>query len=61
MAGFTADQPWESVERFRDFAGRYAGIGITEFMFPYPLPGKAGDGVFETVSRQVLPALRAAR
>lgn len=60
MAGFTADQPWESVERFQDFVGRYAAIGITEFMFPYPLQGKAGEGVFETVTSDVLPALRPA-
>jgi alkanesulfonate monooxygenase SsuD/methylene tetrahydromethanopterin reductase-like flavin-dependent oxidoreductase (luciferase family) len=58
MAGFTDDQPWESVERFRDFIGRYTAIGITEFMFPYPLQGKAGEGVFEAVSLEVLPALR---
>jgi alkanesulfonate monooxygenase SsuD/methylene tetrahydromethanopterin reductase-like flavin-dependent oxidoreductase (luciferase family) len=60
MAGFTEDQPWESVERFRDFVGRYSAIGITEFMFPYPLQGKAGEGVFETVSQEILPGLRGA-
>ncbi|TDC74567.1 LLM class flavin-dependent oxidoreductase [Streptomyces hainanensis] len=58
MAGFTEDAPFESVERFRDFVGRYATIGITEFMFPFPLQGRHRDGVFEEVVARVLPALR---
>jgi hypothetical protein len=29
-------------------------------MFPYPLQGKAGEGVFETVSQEILPGLRGA-
>ncbi|MFB7493246.1 LLM class flavin-dependent oxidoreductase [Streptomyces sp. NPDC056161] len=59
MAGFTEDAPWESVERFRDFVGRFTDIGITEFMFPFPLQGPHRDGVFEEVVADVLPRLRA--
>jgi alkanesulfonate monooxygenase SsuD/methylene tetrahydromethanopterin reductase-like flavin-dependent oxidoreductase (luciferase family) len=58
MAGFTQDAPWESVERFTDFVGRFTEIGITEFMFPYPLQGPHKEGVFEEVVADVLPRLR---
>ncbi|MFE7977427.1 LLM class flavin-dependent oxidoreductase [Streptomyces shenzhenensis] len=59
MAGFTEDAPWQSVERFRDFVGRFTDIGITEFMFPFPLQGPHREGVFEEVVADVLPRLRA--
>ncbi|MGW2514892.1 LLM class flavin-dependent oxidoreductase [Streptomyces scopuliridis] len=59
MAGFTEDAPWESADRFTDFIGRFTEIGITEFMFPYPLQGPHKDGVFEEVVAEVLPRLRA--
>ncbi|MEU9963765.1 LLM class flavin-dependent oxidoreductase [Streptomyces malaysiensis] len=59
MAGFTEDAPWESTERFTDFIGRFSEIGITEFMFPYPLQGPHKEGVFEEVVAEVLPKLRA--
>jgi alkanesulfonate monooxygenase SsuD/methylene tetrahydromethanopterin reductase-like flavin-dependent oxidoreductase (luciferase family) len=59
MAGFTEDAPWQSVERFRDFVGRFTDIGITEFMFPFPLQGPHREGVFEEVVANVLPSLRA--
>jgi alkanesulfonate monooxygenase SsuD/methylene tetrahydromethanopterin reductase-like flavin-dependent oxidoreductase (luciferase family) len=59
MAGFTEDAPWESAERFTDFIGRFTEIGISEFMFPYPLQGPHKEGVFEEVVAEVLPRLRA--
>jgi alkanesulfonate monooxygenase SsuD/methylene tetrahydromethanopterin reductase-like flavin-dependent oxidoreductase (luciferase family) len=59
MLAFTGDTPWLSVQQFRDTIGRYADIGITEFMFPFPLQGPHDDDVFHEVVADVLPRLQA--
>ncbi len=59
MLAFTRDEPWTSVEAFRDTVGRYADIGITEFVFPFPLRGPHDPDVFAEVVADVLPRLRA--
>lgn len=59
MLAFTADAPWTSVEEFRDTIGRYADIGITEFMFPFPLQGPHDMEVFAEVVADVIPRLQA--
>jgi len=59
MLAFTQDTPWLSVQHFRDTIGRYADLGITEFMFPFPLQGKHDPDVFAEVVASVLPRLRA--
>jgi alkanesulfonate monooxygenase SsuD/methylene tetrahydromethanopterin reductase-like flavin-dependent oxidoreductase (luciferase family) len=58
MLAFTQDTPWTSVERFRETVGRYAEIGITEFMFPFPLQGPHDLDVFGEVVTSVLPRLQ---
>ena len=55
--------PWESVEYFTDMVGRFAEIGIDEFVLYWPqtwrdAPGE--DAVFEEVAATVMPRLRAA-
>ena len=55
--------PWESVEYFTDMVGRFAEIGIDEFVLYWPqswrdAPGE--DAVFDEVAATVLPRLRAA-
>ena len=55
--------PWESVEYFRDFVGRYRAIGIDEFVLYWPQTWRQAvyeDAVFETVCTEVLPELREA-
>ncbi|GAA1614991.1 LLM class flavin-dependent oxidoreductase [Actinoplanes couchii] len=59
MLAFTRDTPWTSVQNFRDTIGRYADIGITEFMFPFPLQGEHDDDVFAEVVADVMPRLQA--
>lgn len=58
MLAFTQDRPWTSVQNFRDTIGRYADIGITEFMFPFPLQGEHDMDVFAEVVAEVIPALQ---
>jgi alkanesulfonate monooxygenase SsuD/methylene tetrahydromethanopterin reductase-like flavin-dependent oxidoreductase (luciferase family) len=55
--------PWESVEYFTDMVGRFAEIGIDEFVLYWPqswrdAPGE--DAVFQEVAATVMPRLRAA-
>jgi alkanesulfonate monooxygenase SsuD/methylene tetrahydromethanopterin reductase-like flavin-dependent oxidoreductase (luciferase family) len=53
--------PWQSVEYFRDMVGRFADMGIDEFVLYWPqnwreAPGE--DAVFEEVTTTVIPRLR---
>ena len=53
--------PWESAEYFRDMVGRYAGIGIDEFVLYWPRNWRdkpREDRVFERVCADVIPSLR---
>lgn len=59
MLAFTQDRPWTSVQEFRETIGRYAEIGITEFMFPFPLQGPHDPEVFDRVVAEVMPRLQA--
>jgi len=56
--------PWLSVEYFRDMVGRFAEIGIDEFVLYWPqtwreAPGE--DAVFEEVATTLIPRLRGSR
>ena len=56
--------PWESVEYFRDMVGRFAEIGVDEFVLYWPrtwreAPGE--DTVFEEATTTLIPALRASQ
>jgi alkanesulfonate monooxygenase SsuD/methylene tetrahydromethanopterin reductase-like flavin-dependent oxidoreductase (luciferase family) len=60
LMGFTQDSPWDSVEAFRDFVGRYREVGIDEFIFNSQ--GQLDDArlaLLERVAHDVVPALRA--
>jgi alkanesulfonate monooxygenase SsuD/methylene tetrahydromethanopterin reductase-like flavin-dependent oxidoreductase (luciferase family) len=55
--------PWESAEYFRDMVGRYAEIGIDEFVLYWPQNWREApheDAVFEEVATTVIPELRGA-
>jgi alkanesulfonate monooxygenase SsuD/methylene tetrahydromethanopterin reductase-like flavin-dependent oxidoreductase (luciferase family) len=56
--GATPEDPWRSVEAFRDFVGRYREAGISEFLFYYPSRTEQAHGCFERIAREVMPALR---
>lgn len=55
LTGFT-DEPWRaSVEAFRDLAGRYAELGITDITVHWPRPNSAWDtdmAVFEAIAAE---------
>jgi alkanesulfonate monooxygenase SsuD/methylene tetrahydromethanopterin reductase-like flavin-dependent oxidoreductase (luciferase family) len=57
--GYSPENPWESVEAFRDFTGRYREAGVGEFLFYYPSRTELAHGTFERIAAEVLPALRA--
>jgi alkanesulfonate monooxygenase SsuD/methylene tetrahydromethanopterin reductase-like flavin-dependent oxidoreductase (luciferase family) len=55
--------PWRSAEYFTDMVGRFAEIGIDEFVLYWPQSWRADpheDVVFEEVTASVIPQLRAA-
>ena len=54
-------RPWESAEYFRNMVGRYAGIGIDEFVLYWPRTWRdeqREDRMFEQVCAVVIPGLR---
>lgn len=52
----TDEHPWDSVDAFTDFVGRYHAAGMTEFLFQ---PPPSGDwSIVERVATEVLPGLR---
>lgn len=53
LTGFTNESWLESAEAFRDLAGRYAEIGITDIVVHWPRPGSEWDAdmkVFEQIA-----------
>jgi crotonobetainyl-CoA:carnitine CoA-transferase CaiB-like acyl-CoA transferase len=55
LTGFTGEEPLESVEAFRDLAGRYAAAGITDLVLHWPRPGTPWSGdmsVLEAVAAE---------
>jgi F420-dependent oxidoreductase-like protein len=48
--------PWESTAAFEDVVGRYAEVGVNEFVIDQPTPEQFG--VLEQVAADVLPGLR---
>jgi alkanesulfonate monooxygenase SsuD/methylene tetrahydromethanopterin reductase-like flavin-dependent oxidoreductase (luciferase family) len=59
MLAFTDDRVWTSAGDFRETIGRYAEIGISEFMFPFPLQGPHDMDVFAEVVADIMPRLQA--
>lgn len=56
--GASPENPWQSVEAFRDFVGSHREAGIDEFLFYYPSRAEQAHGQFERIAREVIPALR---
>lgn len=56
--GVTPDNPWSSVEAFRDFVGRYVEAGVDEFIFYYPSRLEQAEGHYERIAREVMPELK---
>lgn len=51
------ERPWDSLDAFRDFAGRFAEAGVEELILQPPLDGNWE--IVERVAREVIPAIRA--
>ena len=61
LVAFYALTPWESVDYFRDMVGRYAEIGIDEWVLYWPRTWRDSsheDRVFEQVCAETIPSLR---
>jgi len=58
LVGFTPDTPWDSEDAFRDLIGRYAELGVDEFVLPHPLPVGASPDLLLRLSHDVMPELR---
>jgi alkanesulfonate monooxygenase SsuD/methylene tetrahydromethanopterin reductase-like flavin-dependent oxidoreductase (luciferase family) len=53
-----SEAPWDSLDAFRDFVGRYHDAGMREFLFQPPPPERFE--IVERVATEVIPALRGA-
>lgn len=56
--GSSPENPWQSVEGFEDFVGRYREAGISEFLLYYPSRMEQAHGHFERIAREVMTKLR---
>jgi alkanesulfonate monooxygenase SsuD/methylene tetrahydromethanopterin reductase-like flavin-dependent oxidoreductase (luciferase family) len=52
----TAERPWDSVDAFADWVGKYREIGITDFIFEAAPP--ENGAIEERIALDLLPALR---
>lgn len=52
----TPDRPWDSLEAFTDYVGKFREIGITDFIFE-EVPA-VNRGILERLSGELLPTLR---
>jgi hypothetical protein len=50
------ESPWESVDAFEDFVGRFSDAGVQEFIFQPPQPEHFA--MVERISLDVIPRLR---
>ena len=55
IAQMLDEQPWDSVDAFTDFVGRFAEAGIEEFIFQPPDPEQYP--LVERIARDVIPTL----
>ena len=56
VAQMPEEQPWESVEAFRDFIGRFSEAGMSDFILQPPPPDRFA--MVERVANEVIPELR---
>jgi alkanesulfonate monooxygenase SsuD/methylene tetrahydromethanopterin reductase-like flavin-dependent oxidoreductase (luciferase family) len=55
IAHMTDEDPWDSVDAFTDFVGRFGEAGIGEFIFQPPEP--EAYGLVERIAQEVIPDL----
>jgi alkanesulfonate monooxygenase SsuD/methylene tetrahydromethanopterin reductase-like flavin-dependent oxidoreductase (luciferase family) len=56
IAQMPEESPWESVDAFEDFVGRFSDAGVQEFIFQPPQPEHYA--IVERISLDVIPRLR---
>jgi alkanesulfonate monooxygenase SsuD/methylene tetrahydromethanopterin reductase-like flavin-dependent oxidoreductase (luciferase family) len=56
IAQMTDENPWDSVDAFTDFVGRFSDAGVQEFIFQPPDP--AEFAIVERVAVDIIPGLR---
>jgi alkanesulfonate monooxygenase SsuD/methylene tetrahydromethanopterin reductase-like flavin-dependent oxidoreductase (luciferase family) len=56
IAQMPEEQPWDSVDAFTDFVGRFAEAGVKEFIFQPPEPEHYD--LVERVAHDIIPGLR---
>jgi alkanesulfonate monooxygenase SsuD/methylene tetrahydromethanopterin reductase-like flavin-dependent oxidoreductase (luciferase family) len=56
VAQMPDEQPWDSVDAFEDFVGRFGEAGVQEFIFQPPPPEHFA--IVERVATDAIPALR---
>jgi alkanesulfonate monooxygenase SsuD/methylene tetrahydromethanopterin reductase-like flavin-dependent oxidoreductase (luciferase family) len=56
--GSSPGDPWQSVEAFHDFTGRYREAGVNEFLFYFPSRLEMAHGFVEQIAREVMPTMR---
>ena len=56
IAHMTEERPWDSVDAFVDFVGRFTQAGVEEFIFQPPDP--EGYPLLEQIALEVIPELR---
>ncbi len=61
LIGNTNERPLVSVDDIREFAHRYAALGITDLVFHHPRPGDPvwtePEVIVEQIAAEVLPQL----
>jgi alkanesulfonate monooxygenase SsuD/methylene tetrahydromethanopterin reductase-like flavin-dependent oxidoreductase (luciferase family) len=56
IAQMPEERPWDSMDAFTDFVGRFAEAGVQEFIFQPPEPEKYD--MVERVAHEIIPGLR---
>ncbi len=56
VAQMPDERPWDSVDAFADFVGRFGAAGVQEFIFQPPPPDRFA--IVERVATDAIPALR---
>jgi alkanesulfonate monooxygenase SsuD/methylene tetrahydromethanopterin reductase-like flavin-dependent oxidoreductase (luciferase family) len=56
IAQMPEEHPWDSVDAFTDFVGRFSEAGVQEFIFQPPEPEHYG--MVERVAHDIIPGLR---
>lgn len=57
IAHMPEEQPWDSIDAFTDYVGRFSEAGISEFIFQPPEPDRYP--LVERIAHEIIPGLRA--